>query len=109
MDAYLEARAAEKGAEDAVKAAQKKLDEIGSARGLVGHAKGKWIGGADKGIAGAKAKLAKATTDAERKADTFAARMEKNLYNGNGVTNGERQVNGNGRTKVRPRGRRNAA
>ena len=32
------------------------------------HAKGKWIGGAEKGIAEAEAALKKATTDAEREA-----------------------------------------
>lgn len=66
--AYMEARAAEKASEQTVKDAQKALDEIQSAHGLVGHAKGKWIGGADKGIAAAKAALEKATTDEERAA-----------------------------------------
>jgi len=49
-------------------AAQKNLGTIGSARALVGHAKGKWIGGAEKGIAQAQADLKKATTNAEREA-----------------------------------------
>ncbi len=66
--AHLEARAAEKAAEAAVNAAQQQLEKIGAARGLVDHAKGKWIGGADKGIAAAKEKLEKATTKAERAA-----------------------------------------
>ena len=81
--AYLEARAAEKAAKDAVAAAQKDLDAIGSARGLVGHAKGKWIGGADKGIAAARAKLAKATNDAEREAaEKDLAHWEQNRRDG---------------------------
>lgn len=56
-------------------AAAKGLGQIGAGKGLVDHAKGKWIGGADKGIAAAKAALAKATNDAER------AAAEKDLAN----------------------------
>ena len=48
--------------------AQKPQDEIKSAKALVEHAKGKWIGGAEKGITAAQAALKKATTDAERQA-----------------------------------------
>ncbi|MAB88209.1 MAG: hypothetical protein CMJ90_01960 [Planctomycetes bacterium] len=59
---------AEQGAKAKVEAAQKGLGEIGQARGLVGHAKGKWIGGADKGIAKAKKMLKNAKTKAERDA-----------------------------------------
>lgn len=66
--AYLAARQAEVEAKAKLAAAQTRLGELATAQALVGHAKGKWIGGADKGIAEAKAKLAKATTDAERKA-----------------------------------------
>jgi len=66
--AYMEARRAEVAAEAAIEAAQKSMTKITNAKGLVGHAKGKWIGGADKGIAAAKAQLKKATTDAEREA-----------------------------------------
>lgn len=41
--------------------------------------------------------------DAERKANTFAARMERNLINGNGAAH----LNGNGRAhRLRPRMRR---
>jgi hypothetical protein len=48
--------------------------------------------------------------DAERKADTFAARMEKNLANGNGTSHAA-HLNGNGRAhRIRPRrGRRGVA
>jgi hypothetical protein len=49
-------------------AAAKAFGQIGSGKALVAHAKGKWIGGADKGIADAKAALAKATNAAERAA-----------------------------------------
>lgn len=49
-------------------AAQQNLNKVNSAKGLVDHAKGKWIGGAEKGIAAAEAALEKATTDAEREA-----------------------------------------
>jgi len=66
--AYLKAREAEKTAEAEVKAAQQRLGKIATAQALVNHAKGKWIGGAEKGIAEAKAKLKKATTEAERNA-----------------------------------------
>jgi len=66
--AYLKARLAEKTAEAEVKAAQQRLGKIATAKALVGHAKGKWIGGADKGIAEAQANLKKATTEAERNA-----------------------------------------
>ncbi len=55
-------------AEAGVSAAQQNLGKIQGAAGLVGHRKGKWIAGAEKGIAAAQAALKKATTDAERAA-----------------------------------------
>lgn len=66
--ALVKAREAVKAAEAAEGEAQKPQDDVSSAKGLVEHAKGKWIGGAEKGIAAAQAMLKKATTDAERKA-----------------------------------------
>jgi len=66
--AYLKAREAEKAAEVEMKAAQKRLGKVATAKALVNHAKGKWIGGADKGIAAAQAKLKEATTEGERNA-----------------------------------------
>jgi len=66
--AYLKAREAEKAAEAVVNAAQQSLGKIQGAIALVDHAKGKWIGGAEKGIAQAEAALKKATTEAEREA-----------------------------------------
>lgn len=65
---YLKAREAEKAAEAGVHAAQERLSKIQTARALVEHAKVKWIGGAEKGIAQAEAALKKATTEAEREA-----------------------------------------
>jgi len=68
-------RAALQKARDAVKAAEAKADaaqqaqkKSQTAQALVDHAKGKWIGGAEKGIAQAEAALKKATTEAERDA-----------------------------------------
>ncbi|MBM4042180.1 MAG: hypothetical protein FJ290_27095, partial [Planctomycetes bacterium] len=66
--AYLKAREAEKAAEAALNAARQSLDKIQEAIALVDHAKGKWIGGAEKGIVAAEAALKKATTEAEREA-----------------------------------------
>ena len=66
--AYLKARENEKAAEKAEKAAEKNRGKVATGQALVNHAKGKWIGGADRGIAAAQAKLKKATTDAEREA-----------------------------------------
>lgn len=70
-------KAALQRAQEAVKKAeadaattQKALDGVKTAEALVGHAKGKWIGGAEKGIAEAQAALKKATTNAEREAAT---------------------------------------
>ncbi len=64
--ALQKARDAVKAAQSAGTAAQQPLDKIAAAKGSVEHAKGKWIGGAEKGIAAAEAALKKATTDAER-------------------------------------------
>lgn len=66
--AFKKARESAKAANVAVAATQKPLDQIAGAKGLVEHAKGKWIGGAEKGIAAAEASLKKATTSVEREA-----------------------------------------
>jgi len=66
--AYLKALQAEKLAKAELEAAQKSLGKVATAQALVAHAKGKWIGGAERGIAQAQAKLKKATTEAEREA-----------------------------------------
>ena len=68
--AVQKAREAAKAAEAGAKATQESAGKIGTAKALVEHAKGKWIGGAEKGIAAAEAALKKATTDAERDAAT---------------------------------------
>jgi hypothetical protein len=91
-DGYLKARQDEKTAEAAIAVAEKRRGEIDTAKALVGHAKGKWIGGADKGIAEAKANLAKATTDAERTAAREdLAKWEQNRKDGVEALN-ERQA-----------------
>jgi len=66
--ALQQAREAVKKAAAGAQTAQATLDKVRAAQGLVEHAKGKWIGGAQKGIAHAEMALEKATTDAERDA-----------------------------------------
>jgi hypothetical protein len=66
--AFVKAREELKKATEASQKALQPANDIRSAQGLVEHAKGKWIKGAEKGIAQAQAALKKATTDAEREA-----------------------------------------
>ena len=66
--AFQNAHEAEKAAEAKAKAAQAALNTINTAKALVDHAKGKWIGGAEKGIAKAQEMLKKATTEAQHEA-----------------------------------------
>lgn len=73
--AFAQTREAALKAEADAEAAQKEYGKIGAAKGLIDHAKGKWIGGAEKGIAAAKAALQKASTPAEK------AAAEKDLAN----------------------------
>lgn len=61
-------REALKRAEVAADAAQQPLKKVQRAKALVDHARGKWIGDAEKNIARAEALLKKATTPAERDA-----------------------------------------
>jgi len=61
-------REAEKAAEAAVSEVQRLLGKVGEAQGAIGHAKNKWIGGADTGIAKAQEMLKAAKTDDERAA-----------------------------------------
>ena len=64
-------------------AAQKDFGQIGAAKGVIDHAKGKWIGGANKDIAAAQAALKNAKTPAERKAaENQLAAAQKNLADG---------------------------
>ncbi|MCB9880074.1 MAG: hypothetical protein H6835_20975, partial [Planctomycetes bacterium] len=80
---YIEACKGEAAATAAVDAAQKALGAVAAAQGLVNHAKGKWIGGAEKGIAAAQEKLRQAKTAAERAAATKElADWEENLNAG---------------------------
>lgn len=80
---YVKARAELKKATEAMQQAQQPANDIRSAQGLVEHAKGKWIKGAEKGITQAQAALKKATTDAEREAaKKELAKWEKNKQDG---------------------------
>ncbi|MDA0933764.1 MAG: hypothetical protein O3C51_09940 [Planctomycetota bacterium] len=91
--AYLEARQAEFDADAAIEVAKKRLGEIGTAEALVGHAKGKWIGGADKGIAAARKKIAEAKDAATREAaEKELAHWEQNRRDGEQAL-AERQAN----------------
>jgi hypothetical protein len=64
-------------------AAQKGYGQIGAAKGLIDHAKGKWIGGANNNIAAAQAALKSAKTPAEREAaESQLAAARKNLAEG---------------------------
>ncbi|MBT8043795.1 MAG: hypothetical protein KJO79_02490, partial [Verrucomicrobiae bacterium] len=77
------ARKAEIAATEALKEAQKNMGEIARGNALVKHAKGKWIGGAVKGIKAAKEKLKNAKTAAEREAaNKELARWEQNKKDG---------------------------
>lgn len=64
--AYLQARKEQEDALSDLKAAQKALAEIEKARGLVKHAKTRWIPKAESGIASTEAKLKQAKTEEER-------------------------------------------
>lgn len=70
-----QAQKAVEEAETRAAQAQKNLGSIGGAQALIAHAKGKWIGGADKGIAKSQAAIKAAKTPAEREA------AEKELAN----------------------------
>ena len=80
---YQKAREDEVAAEAALTQAQKRAGEITKAEGLVKHAKGKWIGGADKGIKEATAKLKAAKSAEERQAaEKELANWQKNREEG---------------------------
>jgi hypothetical protein len=66
--AVQDAREAVKKAQADADATAKDLGRISSGKALVDHAKGKWIGGAEKGIAAAEAALKNATTAASKDA-----------------------------------------
>ncbi len=83
MAAYSQAREAEAAAKTALAAVQKNQGEIKKGHGLVGHAKGHWIGGAKKAIAAAKAELKAAKTDeAKAAAEKKLADAQKGLKAG---------------------------
>ena len=68
LSALQKAREMLKTAEAESNLAQKAQGKIHTAKALVDHARGKWIGGAEKGIAAARLALNKAITDAEKEA-----------------------------------------
>lgn len=83
--------------------AQKGQSEYNRAQALVKHATGKWIGGAQKGIASATTKLKKAATAAEKElAQKELANWQKNLKEGEAALE-ERQTLLEKATKDRPR------
>lgn len=64
-------------------AAQKDLGQIAGTKGLIDHAKGKWIGGANKAIEAAQAALKNAKTTTEKQAaEAQLAAAQKNLAEG---------------------------
>lgn len=65
---YQDAREADVAAKVALDSAKRGFGEIKKAEGAVAHAKGKWIGGAEAGIAKAEAMFKESTTDAGRDA-----------------------------------------
>lgn len=70
-------------AEAKAAAAQKDLGQIGGGKALIDHAKGKWIGGANKNIAAAQAALKSAKTPADKQAaESQLAAAQKNLAEG---------------------------
>jgi chemotaxis protein histidine kinase CheA len=82
--AFSQARDAAAKATTDAQAAEAELAKIGQAKGLVDHAKGKWIGGAEKGIATATAALKNAKNDEEKAAAekdlaTWQANKEEGL------------------------------
>lgn len=81
--ALQQAAAAVKAAEADANKAKEALDKIHGAKGLVEHARGKWIGGAEKEIAAAEAALKKAATDEQRAAANAAlAKWQANKAEG---------------------------
>jgi predicted nucleic acid-binding Zn-ribbon protein len=77
------ARDASQAATAELAKAQQNLDKLGQAQGLVEHAKGKWIGGAEKEIAKAQAALKTAKSDSERAAAMAAiAKWQANKEEG---------------------------
>lgn len=81
--ALQKAREALKRAEAQKAATEEPTARVKAAAGLVEHAKGKWIGGAEKGIAQAQAALQKATSDAQREAAAKdLAKWEANKQDG---------------------------
>ena len=102
-NAFVKARDAEKAAKKAMDDAQKALGEVGTCRALVAHAKGKWIGGADRGIQKANDMMAKAQSAAEKKAaKDELAKWQQNRREGEQALK-ERQANLDEALRKQPR------
>jgi hypothetical protein len=83
MAALNQSRSARQAASTERDNAQKNLDAVSAAKGLVDHAKGKWIAGAEKGIVQAQAAIKNAKTDAARSvAHADLAKCQKDKENG---------------------------
>lgn len=81
--AYFSALQQEEAADEQLQQAQAQMGGIAKAKALIGHAKNKWIAGAKKGLAKAKAELENAQTDAARsEAKKELDNWEKNLAAG---------------------------
>ncbi len=81
--AFAQAREAAAKVTTETEAAQAELGKIGGAKALIDHAKGKWIGGAEKGIATATAALKSATTpEAKAAAEKDLASWQTNKEEG---------------------------
>ena len=91
--AFAKARAVEDRANAALDVAKDALGEVSKLRALVKHAKGKWIGGADRGIKKANKMMAKAKTTAEKQAARVElAKWQQNREEGEQALK-ERQAN----------------
>ena len=100
--AFLKARTDEVTATAGIKAAQDKMGVYNTAKALVAHAKGKWIGGANQGITAANAKLKNAKTATERAAaEKELAHWQQNRKDGEDALK-ERQANLDKAAKERP-------
>lgn len=78
-----EALEAEATAKDQLEQARKNIKSVYEARGLVGHAKNKWIAGAETDIKAVREKLVLAETAGEREAlEEELAKCQKNLEAG---------------------------
>jgi hypothetical protein len=101
--AFLAARLAETNAATAQKDAEQAASNVATAQALVNHAKGKWIGGADRGINAAKSQLEKAKDQSAREAaQKELAKWQENRKEGVAALK-ERQANLDRARKEQPK------